>query len=123
MSVLVHILLFFFSSRRRHTRWPRDWSSDVCSSDLDFHPKENNGYLITNPPYGERLNNKPEVDRIYQDLGKTMMDHSSWSVYVLTSNKKFENLYGKKATKRRKLFNGFIEVDYYQYFGKFIKKD
>jgi|SRR5690625_3724838 len=89
----------------------------------DFHPKENNGYLITNPPYGERLNNKPEVDRIYQDLGKTMMDHSSWSVYVLTSNKKFENLYGKKATKRRKLFNGFIEVDYYQYFGKFIKKD
>lgn len=92
-------------------------------SALDFHPKENNGYLITNPPYGERLNNIPEVDKLYQDLGNTMRRNTSWSNYILTSNEKFEKLFGKKATKKRKLFNGFIKVDYYQYFGKFIKKD
>ncbi|WP_440895696.1 THUMP domain-containing class I SAM-dependent RNA methyltransferase [Amphibacillus sp. Q70] len=89
----------------------------------DFYPKRNNGYLITNPPYGERLNNKEEVSQIYRDLGETMRQNPSWSNYVLTSNENFEKLYGAKATKKRKLFNGFIKVDYYQYFGKYIKKD
>lgn len=89
----------------------------------DFHPKKNNGYLITNPPYGERLNNKEEVAHIYRALGQAMQKDSSWSSYILTSNEDFEKIYGAKATKKRKLFNGFIKVDYYQYFGKFIKKD
>lgn len=89
----------------------------------DFYPKQNNGYLISNPPYGERLNELDEVEQIYQMLGQTMKQNSSWSNYVLTSNENFEKLYGKKATKKRKLFNGYIKVDYYQYFGKFIKKD
>ena len=89
----------------------------------DFYPKQNNGYLISNPPYGERLNELDEVEQIYQMLGQTMKQNTSWSSYVLTSNENFEKLYGKKATKKRKLFNGYIKVDYYQYFGKFIKKD
>ncbi|BAM47408.1 THUMP domain-containing class I SAM-dependent RNA methyltransferase [Amphibacillus xylanus] len=89
----------------------------------DFHPKENNGYLITNPPYGERLNNQAEVETIYQQLGQAMNRNQSWSNYILTSNENFEKLYGKKATKKRKLFNGFIKVDYYQYFGKHIRED
>lgn len=89
----------------------------------DFHPKDNNGYLITNPPYGERLNNKQEVTDIYRALGETMKENSSWSSYVLTSNEDFEKLYGAKATKKRKLFNGFIKVDYYQYFGRKIRED
>ncbi|NMA91160.1 MAG: class I SAM-dependent RNA methyltransferase [Amphibacillus sp.] len=89
----------------------------------DFHPKENNGYLITNPPYGERLNNQAEVETIYQQLGQAMNRNQSWSHYILTSNENFEKLYGKKATKKRKLFNGFIKVDYYQYFGKHIRED
>ncbi len=89
----------------------------------DFYPKQNNGYLISNPPYGERLNELDEVEQIYQMLGQTMKQNTSWSNYVLTSNENFEKLYGKKATKKRKLFNGYIKVDYYQYFGKFIKKD
>ncbi|CQR46652.1 Ribosomal RNA large subunit methyltransferase K/L [Paraliobacillus sp. PM-2] len=84
----------------------------------DFYPRETNGYLISNPPYGERIGDKKEVEAIYQALGKIMKQHPSWSSYVLTSNEKFESLYGEKATKRRKLFNGFIKVDYYQYFGK-----
>ncbi|MFB1049352.1 class I SAM-dependent RNA methyltransferase [Paraliobacillus sp. JSM ZJ581] len=86
----------------------------------DFYPRETNGYLISNPPYGERIGDKKEVEAIYQSLGQIMKNHPSWSSYLLTSNEKFETLYGTKATKRRKLFNGFIKVDYYQYFGKRI---
>lgn len=84
----------------------------------DFSPKKNNGYLISNPPYGERIGDRPQVEKIYRELGKVMNQNDSWSSYVLTSHENFEALYGKKATKKRKLFNGFIKVDYYQYFGK-----
>lgn len=87
----------------------------------DLSIKETNGYLIGNPPYGERLSEREEVERFYQQLGRIMKDHPSWSVYILTANKHFEFLYGKEATRRRKLFNGFIETTYYQYFGKKIK--
>ncbi|WP_186577764.1 THUMP domain-containing class I SAM-dependent RNA methyltransferase [Aquibacillus kalidii] len=84
----------------------------------DFNPKRENGYLIGNPPYGERLGEKNEVEKMYKDLGVALQNHPSWSVYILTSNEHFETLYGRKATKKRKLFNGFIKTDYYQYFGK-----
>lgn len=84
----------------------------------DFNPKRQNGYLVGNPPYGERLGDKPEVEKMYRELGTALQSHPSWSVYILTSNENFESLYGKKATKKRKLFNGFIKTDYYQYFGK-----
>ncbi|MFC7320654.1 THUMP domain-containing class I SAM-dependent RNA methyltransferase [Halobacillus campisalis] len=87
----------------------------------DFHPKKDNGYLVANPPYGERMGDKPEVEEMYRDLGVIMRDYPSWSVYILTSNESFESLYGKEATKKRKLFNGFIKTDYYQYFGKHVK--
>ncbi|HLR15142.1 MAG TPA: class I SAM-dependent RNA methyltransferase [Bacillota bacterium] len=77
-----------------------------------------NGYIVSNPPYGERIGDKDVVAKAYQDLGSIMKEHPSWSVYMLTSMKSFETHYGKKVTKKRKLFNGFIETDYYQYFGK-----
>ncbi|WP_117160750.1 class I SAM-dependent RNA methyltransferase [Paraliobacillus sp. X-1268] len=84
----------------------------------DFNPKRANGYLISNPPYGERIGDQEEVRHTYQQVGEVMRSNPSWSSYVLTSDEKFEAMYGKKATKKRKLFNGFIKVDYYQYFGK-----
>ncbi|WP_181348345.1 class I SAM-dependent RNA methyltransferase [Thalassobacillus sp. CUG 92003] len=84
----------------------------------DLNPKQANGYLVSNPPYGERVGDVPEVEASYQDLGTIMGDHPSWSVYILTSHEGFEQHYGQKATKKRKLFNGFIKTDYYQYFGK-----
>lgn len=86
----------------------------------DFNPKRPNGYLISNPPYGERIGDQEEVRESYQQVGEVMRSNPSWSSYVLTSDEKFEAMYGKKATKKRKLFNGFIKVDYYQYFGKRI---
>ena len=85
-------------------------------SDLSIN--KNNGYIVTNPPYGQRISEEDEVSELYSHLGEVMQNHPSWSVYVLTSFKHFERSYGQKATKKRKLFNGFIETDYYQYFGK-----
>ncbi len=83
----------------------------------DLTIKEDVGYLISNPPYGERLKDREYVTYLYQILGEKMRKHPAWSVYILTSFKPFERYYGKKATKKRKLFNGFIETHYYQYFG------
>ena len=84
----------------------------------DLSIKSDVGYLIGNPPYGERIGDKAEVEKIYRDLGKIMKQHPKWSVYVLTAYPHFEKCYGKKATKKRKLFNGFIQTNYYQYFGE-----
>ncbi|MFD1018440.1 THUMP domain-containing class I SAM-dependent RNA methyltransferase [Thalassobacillus hwangdonensis] len=84
----------------------------------DFRPKQENGYVVSNPPYGERIGEKEEVEQMYKDLGDIMADNPSWSVYILTSHPTFEKLYGQKASKKRKLFNGFIKTDYYQFFGK-----
>lgn len=75
------------------------------------------GVVITNPPYGERIGEKEEVTKLYIDLGKKFRELKTWSVYVITSDEDFEKKYGKKADKKRKLFNGRIKVDYYQYYG------
>ncbi|WP_028782992.1 THUMP domain-containing class I SAM-dependent RNA methyltransferase [Thalassobacillus devorans] len=84
----------------------------------DLRPKQENGYLVSNPPYGERIGEREEVEAMYRDLGGIMRDHPSWSVYVLTSHSNFEKIYGRQASKKRKLFNGYIQTDYYQFFGK-----
>lgn len=87
----------------------------------DFVVKKEAGCVIANPPYGERLGDKKEVENMYKFLGTTLKNQKYWSLYLLTSNKKFEHLYGKQATKRRKLFNGSIECTYYQYWGEKLK--
>lgn len=74
--------------------------------------------LVGNPPYGERIGDREEVEEMYRYIGKLMKQHSHLSTYILTSNKEFEFLVNRKATKRRKLFNGYIECTYYQYWGK-----
>lgn len=84
----------------------------------DLFIREEKGYLVTNPPYGERLSDTEAVTQLYKDLGTIMIDHPSWSIYILTAFKGFENQFGRKATRKRKLFNGFIEANYYQYFGQ-----
>lgn len=82
----------------------------------DLFIRKKDGYLVGNPPYGQRIGDKDSIARIYKDLGMVMNSHPSWSVYILTAFEDFEKHYGKKATKKRKLFNGFIRTDYYQYF-------
>ncbi|HLR63798.1 MAG TPA: class I SAM-dependent RNA methyltransferase, partial [Pseudogracilibacillus sp.] len=84
----------------------------------DLSIREDSGYLVGNPPYGERLKDSDYVKFLYKTLGEVMSKHPTWSVYIMTSFKEFESLYGRKASKRRKLFNGFIETQYYQFFGR-----
>lgn len=77
-----------------------------------------NGVMIGNPPYGERIGEVEEAEEITRVLGSIMKNHPSWSVYMISSLEKFETFYGRKATKKRKLFNGFIRTDFFQYWGK-----
>lgn len=77
-----------------------------------------NGVMIGNPPYGERIGEVEEAEEITRTIGNLMKEHPSWSTYMISSLENFETLYGQRATKKRKLFNGFIRTDYYQYWGK-----
>ncbi|WP_433742774.1 THUMP domain-containing class I SAM-dependent RNA methyltransferase [Falsibacillus pallidus] len=83
----------------------------------DFTSEKKYGVIAGNPPYGERLGDKPEVEKMYREMGEAFSKLDTWSIYMLTSNENFEACYGKPATKKRKLFNGFIRTDYYQYWG------
>lgn len=75
------------------------------------------GVLIANPPYGERLGEVKAVEDMYRALGGIMNQNKTWSTYLITSMEYFETLFGRKADAKRKLFNGRIKTDYYQYFG------
>lgn len=84
----------------------------------DFTTTKEYGVIIGNPPYGERLGDKPAVQQMYKEMGAAFSALDTWSIYMLTSDEQFETFFGKPATKKRKLFNGFIKTDYYQYWGK-----
>lgn len=81
------------------------------------HPKPY-GVVVTNPPYGERLADKEQVVKLYRDLGQRFNELDSWSCYVITSYEGFEGAFGTKANKKRKLYNGMLKTNYYQYLGK-----
>jgi len=87
------------------------------NSFADAELSEDYGIVITNPPYGERIGKRNEVEQLYQTMGARLKTLRTWSVYILTSHDRFEQLYGRKAHRRRKLYNGRIKVDYYQYYG------
>ena len=74
------------------------------------------GTIVTNPPYGERLGTRSEVERLYREIGEKFRSLSPWQVYVITSHEGFERLYGKRADKVRKLYNGMIPCYLYQFF-------
>ncbi|MCL0311717.1 class I SAM-dependent RNA methyltransferase [Apilactobacillus sp. TMW 2.2459] len=87
----------------------------------DFKTDKVNGVVVSNPPYGERLDDKRSVEKLYKDLGKVFRPLTSWSKYFLTSDLEFEKFYGQKVTKKRKLYNGYLRTDYFQYWGKKIR--
>ena len=88
---------------------------------IDFKTDKINGVIVANPPYGERLSDKEHVHQLYQQMGKLYQPLTSWSKYILTSDLQFEQFYGTKATKRRKLYNGSLRTDFFQYWGKKIR--
>ncbi|WP_303977332.1 class I SAM-dependent RNA methyltransferase [Streptococcus danieliae] len=88
----------------------------------DFRTELINGVVISNPPYGERLLDDEGVTRLYQEMGATFAPLKTWSKFILTSDEQFETKYGSLADKKRKLYNGTLRVDYYQYFGERVRR-
>ncbi|MEG0108879.1 MAG: class I SAM-dependent RNA methyltransferase [Lachnospiraceae bacterium] len=80
------------------------------------HPKKY-GFIITNPPYGERLEDRETLPAIYQQFGQSYKTLDSWSVYMITSYEDAEKYFGKKADKNRKIYNGMIKTYYLQFQG------
>ncbi|GFZ27016.1 THUMP domain-containing class I SAM-dependent RNA methyltransferase [Lactobacillus corticis] len=88
----------------------------------DFKTDWENGIIIANPPYGKRLKDKQGVAKLYREMGESLRPLNTFSQYYLTSAPFFEECFGQKATKKRKLFNGNLRVDFYQYWSKDLKK-
>lgn len=84
----------------------------------DFSTKHQYGYIICNPPYGERLNEIEDVKKLYQVMGDVFTPYKTWSKYIITSFEEFEKAYGVRSTKNRKLYNGRIKTYFYIYFGE-----
>lgn len=77
------------------------------------------GTIVTNPPYGERMGDKAEVEKLYADMGMAFASEvPNWQIYVLNSNEAFPRCFGRRPDKARKLYNGMIPCTFYQYFKK-----
>lgn len=88
---------------------------------VDFKDDEINGVVVGNPPYGQRMSDQPDVHKLYRQIGETFRPMTSWSKYFITSDLEFEKYYGEKATKRRKMYNGSLRTDYFQFWGHKIR--
>ncbi len=75
------------------------------------------GWVLCNPPYGERLGEAREVAALYTEMKEAFKRLDTWSFYILTAYPEFEHLFGRRADKRRKLYNGRLECQFYQFFG------
>ena len=80
------------------------------------HPKKY-GFLITNPPYGERLQEREEMPALYRTIGERFAALDSWSMYLITGYEQAERDIGRKADKNRKIYNGMMKTYYYQFLG------
>lgn len=87
----------------------------------DVDIQDEYGVVITNPPYGKRLDG--DMLKLYEDFAKKYLALETWSVYVITALDRAEKVMNKKASRRRKLFNGALETQYYQYYGPRPPKD
>lgn len=96
-------------------------SADITFKQMaakDWTTEKKNGVILANPPYGERLLDADTVHRLYKEMGQVYRPLATWSKYILTSDLEFEKFYGERATKKRKLYNGALRTDLFQYWGK-----
>ena len=92
-----------------------DIQVDIQGYDM-HHPKKY-GFVITNPPYGERLEEKEDLPELYTQIGQAYAGLDSWSLYMITSYEDAERYIGRKADKNRKIYNGMIKTYFYQFMG------
>lgn len=90
----------------------RIWNADVRK----IEKPDRRGTIVCNPPYGERLMTPETAAALYREMGRHLWSFAPWHIYIITSNPQFERLYGHKADKVRKLYNGMIPCNLYQYF-------
>lgn len=88
----------------------------------DLRTDKINGVIVSNPPYGERLLDDEAINVLYRDMGEAFAPLKTWSKFILTSDENFEKKYGSLADKKRKLYNGTLKVDLYQYYGERVKR-
>lgn len=88
-----------------------------CRDATKFASNEEYGFIITNPPYGERLEDQESVKLLYKELGYAFRRLKNWSYYLITSYEEFEYEFGQDAIRKRKLYNGMLKTYYYQYPG------
>ncbi|AGX43688.1 THUMP domain-containing class I SAM-dependent RNA methyltransferase [Clostridium saccharobutylicum] len=83
---------------------------------MEFSTSRKYGFIVSNPPYGERIGEKKILDELYKHMGRVKKKLDTWDFNILTSFEPFEKTFGIKSTKNRKLYNGKIKCYYYQYF-------
>lgn len=83
----------------------------------DLHHPKKYGFVITNPPYGERLEDKKDLPALYRAFGESFKHLDSWSAYMITSYEEAERYFGRKADKNRKIYNGMLKTYFYQFLG------
>lgn len=106
----------------RHAGLSKDVHFETLAAG-DWQPTSQQGVLVSNPPYGQRLGEVEEAEGLYAQMGAIYKQLPYWSKYILTSDLSFEKAFGQQATKKRKLFNGQLRVDYFQYWAKRLPKD
>lgn len=88
----------------------------------DLKTDKQNGVIVSNPPYGERLLDDKAVTILYNEMGQTFKPLKTWSKFILTSDEAFESKFQQLADKKRKLYNGTLKVDLYQFFGERVRR-
>lgn len=83
----------------------------------DLHHPKKYGFIITNPPYGERMEEKKALPVLYRQIGQAFRELDSWSLYMITSYEEAERQIGRKADKNRKIYNGMMKTYFYQFLG------
>lgn len=83
-----------------------------------FSHRKKYGFIITNPPYGKRLDGIDDISSLYSEIGKVYQSLDCWSMYLITAYEQAEKYIGKKATKNRKIYNGMVKTYFYQYLGQ-----
>ena len=94
-----------------------DYIDFAVADATEFKSNEEYGFIVTNPPYGERLESEESVKLLYKELGYAFRRLKNWSYYLITSFEEFEYEFGQEATKKRKLYNGMLKTYLYQYPG------
>lgn len=84
----------------------------------DISSRYKYGFIVCNPPYGERIGEQREIGKLYKEMGNTFRKFDTWSYYIISSMLDFEKSFGRKADKKRKLYNGRLQCNLYQYFGE-----